>query len=164
MEKKEQIEKVVKNAVEAQLRDDICSRSTLAGLQSCFDFIPDEMVDASLSLAGGTGAASGSCGAYCAGLLAVGAKYNASIEEEANDPSVRMVGAQKFMEYRDRFLQEFGTVLCPEIHKQLFGKSFILTDPKQNEEFLTYPGHVEKCGEVVAVAARIAAEMILEES
>lgn len=162
MTREEIIDAVVAAAVEAQLRDDICARSTMHGLRTQFSFIPEELVTAALSLAGGCGSASGSCGAYCSGLLAVGLKYNPTMDEEQQNPGTRMGGALKFMEYRDRFQEAYGTTLCPEIHKILFGKAFNLQDPADHEEFLSLPGHAQKCGEVVAKAARIAAEMILE--
>ncbi|MCR5174075.1 MAG: hypothetical protein K6C09_05535, partial [Oscillospiraceae bacterium] len=51
-----------KTAREAQIRDDVCSRSTLLGLKAYFDWIPDEMIRASMNLCGGAGASSGSSG------------------------------------------------------------------------------------------------------
>jgi len=162
-EKKEILNMIEKKAVEAQLRDDVCSRSTMCGLKSYFDFIPEEMVTASLSLCGGAGISSGSCGAYCSGLLAVGLKFNPTMEEESADKSLMMNGIGKAIAYRNAFLKEFGTTLCPEIHKSLFGRSYNFLDEKQNEEFLKLPGHAEKCGTVVAKAARMAAEMMIED-
>jgi hypothetical protein len=79
--KKEILDMIEKKAVEAQIRDDICSRSTMYGLKSYFNFIPEEMVTASMSLCGGAGISSGSCGAYCSGLLAIGLKFNAGHRE-----------------------------------------------------------------------------------
>ncbi len=162
-EKKAIIDKVVATAVATQIRDDVCSRSTMYGLQTQFDFISDEMVTATASLCGGTGSGSGSCGAYCAGLLAVGQKFNSTMEEELKDEAAFGKTAAAFTEYRERFVKEMGTILCPKIHEKLFGKAYDLTDPKDSEEFLNLPGHVEKCGETVAVAARIAAEMLLKD-
>lgn len=161
MDKQYQIDHAVETAKAAQIRDDICARSVLVGLKEIYDDIPDEMITAALSLAGGTGGASGSCGAYCCGLLAVGLKFNAPLEDELVNPALKQKGAAKFSEYRDRFMKEMGTVMCPEIHKKLFGRSYTLYDPKEHEEFLTMPGHQVKCAEAVGVAARIAAEMIL---
>lgn len=161
MDKQYKIDHAVSAAKAAQIRDDICSRSVLAGLQEIYDDIPDEMVTASLSLAGGTGGASGSCGAYCSGLLAVGLRFNAPLDDELKNPAVKQIGAAKFSEYRDRFMKEMGTILCPELHQKIFGRSYMLYDPVEHEAFLTMPGHQEKCAEVVGVATRIAAEMIL---
>jgi len=163
MTKKEIIQKAVDAAVFAQKRDDICARSAMYGLKQVFDFIPEELVTASLSLAGGTGSASGSCGAYCAGLLAVGMRYNSTMEEEKTDPEAKSLGCRKFREYRDRFLKERGTIMCPELHKQEFGRSFNLLDDKEHEEFIAFPGHEDKCAEVVASAVKVACEMILED-
>ncbi len=163
MGKKEIIQKAMDEAVKAQIRDDVCARSAMYGLKSVFDFIPEDLVTASLSLAGGTGAGSGSCGAYCAGLMAVGMKYNSTMAEEAENPQAIEKGCAKFIEYRDRFLKEMGTILCPELHKQIFGRSYIFTDPVQHEEFMKRDDHPTKCAEVVAKAVKIAAEMILED-
>ena len=161
----EKIEKAAQRAYEIQCRDDVCSRSTLAGLAEVFDFIPEELVTASGCLCGGTGSASGSCGAYCAGLLAVGLRFNAPISREAECPDEDIFGETTgavMSAYRDCFMETFGTVLCPEIHKRLFGRSFDLLREEDRQAFFELEGHVQKCGEVVREAARIAAEMIVE--
>lgn len=161
MTKKEKIELAVETARQAQIRDDICARSVLVGLQTFCDKITDDMITASLSLAGGSGAAGGSCGAYCCGQLAVGLYKNRPLAEELKDQSLQEVGYINFTTYRDKFKEEMGSVMCPDIHKKLFGRSYILSDPQQEEEFLHLEGHVEKCAEAVAAATRVAAEMIL---
>ena len=162
MDRQVLIDTAVETAVEAQMTDDICSRSVLIGLQTFRHDIPEEMITASLSLAAGTGGASGSCGAYCAGLLGVGIVHNHPYYDEADNPGLQMDGIMKFTEYRNKFLSEMGSVMCPEIHEKLFGRSYIFTDPAQQEEFLSLDIHREKCAEVVAVATRIAAEMMLD--
>lgn len=167
MNRQEILDMIEENALEAILRDDICARSTMYGLRTYFDFIPEEMVTATMSLLGGCGRANGSCGAYVAGMLAIGAKFNPTIEAELADQKhvkrLRMKGFKKFLEYRDAFLQDYGTTLCPEIHKQLFGRSFNLIDDKEDADYLSIPDHVEKCSVVVKKAARMAAEILLED-
>ncbi len=155
------LDTVEKNAREAQLSDDLCARSTMEGLKSCFDFIPEDMVSASMSLAGGAGASSGSCGAYCSGLLAIGLKFNPTVAEERTDRSLRLKGKKKFIAFRDAFLKEFGTTLCPELQKQIFGRSFVFTDESQGAEFFAIADHAEKCAEIVGKATRLAAEILL---
>ena len=162
-EKKVIIDECVKAGVEAQIRDDVCSRSTLVGLQTHFDFITDDLIKASACLCGGTGSASGSCGAYCCGLLAVGLKYNSTIPEELEDPESFGKTAETFSTYRDNFIKEMGTIMCPKIHEKLFGKAYNLLDPQDADEFLNLPGHIEKCAETVATATRLAAEMLLRD-
>ncbi len=65
MNKQEKIDCAVEAAKAASIRDDICARSILVRPKDINDDIPEEMITATLSLAGGTGSASGSCGAYC---------------------------------------------------------------------------------------------------
>jgi len=160
MDRQEIIERAVETAKAAQIRDDVCSRSVLVGLSTILDGMPEEMITASLSLLGGTGAASGSCGAYCAGLLGVGLKFNHTIDEEHANPGIMMEGIQKAVEFRNHFIDVFGTVLCPKLHEIIFGRSYIFTDPEQEREFLMLEGHEVKCAEVVGEATRIAAEMV----
>jgi len=56
MTKAEKIKLAMETARNAQIRDDICARSVLVGLKEIMD-IPEEMITASLSLAGGGGGA-----------------------------------------------------------------------------------------------------------
>ena len=162
MTKAEIIDLCGKTAREAQIRDDVCSRSLLLGLKAYFD-IPDEMIRASASLCGGAGAASGSCGAYTCSLLAVGLKYNVPLEEELKDPDKFALGQAKFMAFRDKFLQEFGTTLCPELHKQVYGRSYIFTNPADCEEYFKITDHATQCAKVVERAARLCAAFLLED-
>ena len=164
MDKQELIEKAVATAKQTQIRDDLCSRSAIYGLQSVFDFIPDSFVTASASFAGGCGSASGSCGAYCACLLAIGLKFNSTMEEEQIDPAAFERTAAAFSDYRDRFLAVMGSTYCPDIQQKIFGRSYKLYDPDDLKEYLSLPGHAEKCAEVVGAATKIAAEMLLENS
>ncbi len=165
--KRKILEMVEKNAVEAQLRDDSCARSTLHGLQTCFSFIPPEMVAASWCFSGGVASSSGSCGALCSGLLAIGAKYLPTMGEVENSSEEAQnkfeKGKEKLFAFREAFIKEFGTTLCPEVHKLIFGRSYNLRDEKERDEFLSLSGHEKKCAAVVAKAARMAAEIILEE-
>lgn len=163
MTKEEILDLVGKTARDAQIRDDVCSRSTLLGLKAYFDFIPDELIRASLSLCGGAGASSGSCGTYTCGLLAIGLKHNVPLEDELENPELQGKGAAKFMEFRDRFIEAMGTTLCPEIQKMVFGRSYIFTNPEDNEEYFKITDHNVKCADVVEKATRVIAEMLLED-
>ncbi len=162
MTKQEIIDLCAKTAREAQIRDDVCSRSTLIGLAAYFD-IPDDVIRAGTNLCGGAGASSGSCGTYTCGQLAIGLKYNHMPEEEKADPELFKVTHEKFIELRDRFLKEFGTCLCPEIHKQAFGRSYIYTKPEDAEAYGKITDHHIRCADTVERATRLIAAMLLED-
>ena len=63
----------------------------------------------------------------------------------------------------DAFEREFGSVVCRNIHKQVFGRIYDLSDPVQQQEFLE-AGGLTKCRAPVETASRIVADMFLEES
>lgn len=163
MTKQEIIDLCGKTAKEAQIRDDVCSRSTLLGLKAYFDFIPDDLIRASMNLCGGAGASSGSCGTYTCGLLAIGLKYNVPLEDELKNPELQDKNAAKFQEFRDRYIKEMGTTMCPEFQKMIFGRSFDYKIPADCEEYWKIEDHNEKCAIVVEKATRFIAEMLLED-
>ena len=162
MTRQEIIDRCAAAAREAQIRDDVCSRSVLIGLSEYFD-IPEEMIRAAASLCGGAGASSGTCGTFTCGLLAVGWKYNVPLAEELEDPDKFGIGQSKFMAFRDRYLEAFGTTLCPEIHKQVYGRSYIFTNPADCEEYFKITDHNVQCAAVVEKATRLVAEFLLED-
>ena len=163
MTKEERIKRAVDAAIETHMKYSVCGRSAMYGLKQAFDFVPEEFVTASMSLSGGGGGAYGSCGAYSSALLVAGLKYNPTISQQEEDPSLFPPAQAKFNELRERFLNEFGTTLCPEIHKQLFGRTFDFTDPEEFEYYMNMEGRLEKCANTVARAVRITCEMLMED-
>ena len=71
------------------------------------------------------------------------------------------------MEPADRvytlFKEKIGHTLCCEIHKIRYGKVYRLFVPEEMEAFHNTGGHSRKgCPEVCGIAARIAADVILD--
>lgn len=163
-EKQKVLDFIEKKAAEAQLRDDLCARSTIYGLSCYFDFISDDIVKASYNLAGGIGASSGTCGAFTAGQLVIGLKYSPTVEIAGTEAGkIKMKEAEeKMIKFRELFIKEFGTTLCPEIHKKIFGKSYDFKVKKEAREFFNISDHKEKCAEVVKRGAALTASFILD--
>ncbi len=62
----------------------------------------------------------------------------------------------------NRFKKEVGGTLCGEIHKIRYGKVYRLNVPEERQAFMDGGGHSRRgCPEVCGIAARIAAELIL---
>jgi len=61
----------------------------------------------------------------------------------------------------NRFKEEIGSTMCLDIHKLLFGRSFDFKRDEEAEEWYR-AGGLEKCPMVCAIAARIAADIILD--
>ena len=163
MTKEERIQLAVDAAIETHIKYSVCGRSAMYGLSKAFNFIPEEFITASMSLSGGGGGGYGSCGAFSSALMAAGLKYNPTMEEQDKDPALFLPAQQKFSELRDRFKKEFGTILCPEIHMQLFGRTFDFTDPDEFAYYMNMEGRREKCAQTVARAVRLTCEMLMED-
>jgi len=164
-EPKEQIlDEVSKAAKNAEIKYHGCSRCTLYGLRKYFNFIPDDLIRAAMTLAGGCSASNGSCGAYSGALLAIGFKYQPPIEDLSDEAKTKLVKSrEKQFAFRDAFIKEFGSTLCPDIQERQFGRRFNMLDKKEWQEFINLPGHYEKCAEVVAKGTRLVAEVLLED-
>lgn len=61
------------------------------------------------------------------------------------------------------FKEKIGHTLCAEIHKIRYGRVYRLFVPEEMEAFHNGGGHSRRgCPEICGIAARIAAEVILE--
>jgi len=106
------LDEVEQKAKEAELYYHGCCRSTMYGLKQHFNFIPEELVTAATALAGGC-AHGGNCGAYCAGLLAIGLRFSPPIEDLSDEGSAKSDQCrEKILAFRDAFKKEFGTTMC----------------------------------------------------
>ena len=63
----------------------------------------------------------------------------------------------------DKFMQEYGTVICKEIHCKIFGRSYYLWDSEEKQAFEEAGAHKDKCTTVVANAAAWSTGAILDE-
>ena len=64
----------------------------------------------------------------------------------------------------DKYIKEYGTIICPHLQAQLFGRHYYLMDPEQAEKFLKAGGHSDpdKCCHIVGNAARWVMEILLD--
>ena len=83
-------------------------------------------------------------------------------EDELKNPELQDVNAGMFMKFRDKYLEVMGTTLCTELQKQIYGRSYIFTDPADCEEYWKVGDHAEKCAIVVEKATRAIAEFLLD--
>ena len=76
-----------------------------------------QLLRASSGLAGGLGCSHQElCGALSGGSLIIGVLYGRTSPQEDDTESNRLVS-----DYRDRFLQEFGTTCCQELRDSGYG-------------------------------------------
>ncbi len=135
-----------------------CSRSVLYALQGHLHLEDAGALKASTALAGGIARMGETCGALIGGVMAIGLVLGR--EDLADIQAYRDTMAASYQMY-DRFKEEMGSTTCFEIQKKLFGRSFDFKRDEDAEEWYK-AGGLEKCPLVCGVAARIAADIIID--
>ena len=137
-------------------------------IEELFDFRSDDALKAATALGGGIGRMGSACGALTGGAMALSLLYGRSYEamrkgyqpgEEKSAERLRIL-TKKLAE---KFLQEYNSLLCNDIEKKLFGRSFDKWNPAEREKKEEMGGHKTKCPSVAGKAARWVAELILDE-
>ncbi|OHE22234.1 MAG: hypothetical protein A3J94_11935 [Syntrophus sp. RIFOXYC2_FULL_54_9] len=119
-----------------------------------------EVFKAGSALAGGVARRGETCGALTGAVMAVCSVVGRERLEDREQYGKAMEEAGLVY---DRFNEEAGHTLCAEIHKKRFGRVYRLVNPEERTAFHEMGGHSRTgCPEVCGIAARIAAEILLD--
>ena len=119
-----------------------------------------EVFKAGSALAGGVARKGETCGALTGAIMAISCRVGREKLEDREQYRKAMIVAGRVY---DQFREQVGHTLCCEIHKIKYGKVYRLFIPEEGEAFHAMGGHGRKgCPEVCGIAARIAAEVILD--
>ena len=140
-----------------------CPQCVLAALKETLNVGDDSLVQSSHALAGGTALSSkGTCGALAGGMMAISSLVGRTYQEFTNREGKRLVFKYTKLLY-DRFIKEYGSPLCCDVQKKLFGRSYVLLDKKEYELFEQAGAHIDKCPGVAGNTAKWTAEIICNE-
>jgi len=142
-----------------------CSQSVLSAIQDVFGGIDDEVIQASHALAGGGALdGDGTCGGYSGAMMAISAFFGRKRDKFGEGEVVDWMDSSKLSkEVREKFMDEYGSTICNDIQKAVFGDSYNLWDPKEFEAFEEAGAHVDKCPSVTGNAAKWTANVLLGE-
>jgi len=143
-----------------------CSQCVVAALQDTLNIRNDDIFRATTGLTGGGGVATdGSCGAYVGAILILGFLLGRERDNFVDSDGIRHRTYKLVRKFRDKYIQEYGSVICRDIQTKVFGRSYYLVDPDEFKKFEDAGGHSDHgCPEVVGKAARWMTEIILEEN
>lgn len=155
------LDRVYQSAYDYERTVGCCPQCVLAAVQDVLGVGSDDLFKAAHTLAGGGGLTlRGTCGALAGAMLAVGATNGRDRANFATGPYMdSYVLAKRVF---DAFVEEFGSPICADVQTRLMGRSFDAWDPREYEAFLAAGGHEDKCPNVAGMAARLAAEVLLE--
>jgi hypothetical protein len=147
-----------------------CSQCTVAALHELLDF-DDILVKVATSSCGGQARrVEGTCGAVIGGTLVLdyffGRPSDKLSYETKDQENVNLIGKSISVAelLSNKFEQMYGTILCPGIHVELFGRAFHFKNPAEGELFEQAGAHSDpsKCMNVVGNGARWTLEIILD--
>ncbi len=138
-----------------------CSQCTYAAVKEVLGIGSDDVFKAAYGLAGGSASmGTGNCGAYSGGILAICSRYG---REKLADGKSEIAG-ELCRKLHSRFIEEYGSCVCHDIQKKIFGRSFNFLDAEDVEEFEKAGGQTDKCTSVVGKAAKWVTEILLSEA
>lgn len=138
-----------------------CPQCVFAAVSEVLGKRSDEIFKAIDGLAGGLGrTGNGTCGALSGGVATISRRYG---REEFPNLGQREKCMTLSKKLHDRFIEEYGSILCKDIQTKIMGRSYNFWDPKEREEFNEAGGHTDKCPDVVGKAAKWAVEILLNE-
>jgi C_GCAxxG_C_C family probable redox protein len=149
---------------ESEKRYHGCAQCTIAAL---YEIFPELRNDDIFRAAGGLGAGVGmTCQGHCGGLsgavMVLSQVYGRELKEIDDPEKKRYVAFRLGRSLVQKFLDQYGTVTCQEIHRKLMGRGFDLWDPEDKASFEKKGAHDNICPSVIGNAVRWAAQLILE--
>jgi len=138
-----------------------CSQCTILAIMDALEKRNSDVFKASFGFAGGVGSLSQMCGALAAGIMMISLEHGRELEnlttqtEEEKRECMQMV-----RDLHARYVQEYGSTECADVHMKLFGRTFDQWDEAEFAEFLRLGGHDDKCTQVVGNVARWTVEII----
>jgi len=162
MDSKEEIlEKAYNLAFSYEAKKGNCPQCVLSAIYETLNVGDPKTIQACQGLAGGTSLTTeGTCGALVGGILAIGSLKGRTYEEFSAGKSKSVV-YKYTKELFDKFVDEYGSCLCKDVQKKIFGRSYNLIDVKEYSDFEKAGAHVDKCPDVSGKTASWTAEIIL---
>lgn len=159
----EKLRKVYDLAFNYEANYGSCPQCVLRAIQEVFGFKMDEVIKSSHALAGGSAlSGEGTCGALVGGIMAICFVHGRKLQDMDKGRFLKSYVLAKRL--YDKFVKEFGSCVCKEVQKKIFGRSFNLWDAKDYMEFERMGGHRDKCPDVCGKVAQWTAEILLLKS
>lgn len=140
-----------------------CSQCVIAAIQDTLNLRNDEIFKSATGLAGGGGlAADSGCGAYIGSLMMLGLLLGRERNHFSDPEGIRFKTHELARKFRERFIQEYGSVICRDIQNKILGRYYYLADPEEYEKFHNTGAHEIHCPEVVGKAAKWMIEILCD--
>jgi hypothetical protein len=164
------LDKAFELGVEYEKYSGSCSQCTAAALQEILGFEDIVVKVATSSCGGQAGLSAGACGGVIGGTIVLDyylgrpahmVSATETIPEGIGALSRAMGSARNLC---NRFVGQYGSILCPGVQTSIFGRSFNLQEPADWKAFQDAGAHDDpsKCMSVVGNSVRWTLEILIE--
>jgi len=141
-----------------------CAQCTIAAVQDTLEIQNDFVFKSASGFAAGCGLLrDGVCGGYSGGIMMMSLFFGRRRDKFDSDRENNYRSYHMACSLHEKFDAEYGSIICQEIHKKIFGRSFDLWNIEEKNKFEEAGAHREKCTTVVANASAWVTEIILDE-
>lgn len=144
-----------------------CSQAAIRSLMEVYGGVDKQVFRSVAGFHGGGGCeCDGSCGAYCASMYFLSSRYGRELDALGKDPddpkSLKVLDRlnELVKKVHDKFIAEYGSIICGQIHRKLYGRSYYLRDPDEAQKFHERGAHDWGCTGVVGNAAKWTVEAL----
>lgn len=141
-----------------------CAQCTLLTMYTLFGRENAVLFQSASALAAGMAhSGDGACGGYNGGIMYLGSIIGRRLDHlEDGDKEAKNTSYRMAQMIRDRFIATYGSVICAEIHQEIFGQSFCLRTDAVKEEFEAAGAHTTKCTGLIGMTCTWLAEIIYD--
>jgi len=145
-----------------------CSQSTVVAIHELLEIDSNVVRVATSSCAGQVDQVVGTCGGLIGGTMVLDYFFgrpaeNMSYQECVEDNlSLALRSVEIAKQLYNKYVQQYGTILCPHIQVQLFGRHYCLQDEDDSAKFNQDGAHSDpdKCCHIVGNAAKWTMELL----
>jgi C_GCAxxG_C_C family probable redox protein len=145
-----------------------CAQCAIAAIQDALGIRNDYVYKAGSGLAGGLGECiDSSCGGHSGGAMMISLLFGRTRKKEGSEKGRedKYVSFALTAALHDKYKEKYGSVICADVQKKVFGRSFNLRNDEEKQLFREAGAHRDddKCCAAVGDGARWAVEIILTE-
>lgn len=141
-----------------------CAQCTLLTMFQLFGRRSDTLFQSASALAAGMAlSGDGACGGYSGGIMYMGTIIGRRLEHlEDGDKAAKEMSYRMAQMLRYRFLSTYGSVICADVHTQIFGQPYCLRTQEVKNAFEQAGAHTTKCTAVIGTVSAWLAEIIYD--
>ncbi len=142
-----------------------CGQSVLAAVMETLDVFEPKVFESATGLCGGIGLKNdASCSSFIGGVMAIGLFFGRKRENFDGDRHEKYLNFKLVQKLHDRFIKEYGSITCGDIHTCKYGRSYDLSNKEDARAFEEKGAHSENgCTQVVGSASQWTVEIIADE-